>query len=85
MNPLMGLIGGMGGNNPMTAMAQAINVINQIKQNGNPQAAINAMAQQNPNVKKAMEMCQGKNPQQVFEQMCRQNGIDPAQFAGIMK
>ena len=60
MNPLMGLIGGMGGNNPMTAMAQAINVINQIKQNGNPQAAINAMAQQNPNVKKAMEMCQGK-------------------------
>lgn len=85
MNPLMGLIGGMGGNNPMTAMAQAINVINQIKQNGNPQAAINAMAQQNPNVKKAMEMCQGKNPQQVFEQMCRQNGIDPAQFAGMMK
>lgn len=85
MNPLMGLIGGMSGNNPMTAMAQAINVINQIKQNGNPQAAINAMAQQNPNVKKAMEMCQGKNPQQVFEQMCRQNGIDPAQFAGMMK
>ena len=85
MHPLMGLIGGMGGNNPMTAMAQAINVINQIKQNGNPQAAINAMAQQNPNVKKAMEMCQGKNPQQVFEQMCRQNGIDPAQFAGMMK
>ena len=85
MNPLMGLIGGMGGNNPMTAMAQAINVLNQIKQNGNPQAAINAMAQQNPNVKKAMEMCQGKNPQQVFEQMCRQNGIDPAQFAGMMK
>lgn len=82
MNPLMGLIGGMGGNNPM---AQAINVINQIKQNGNPQAAINAMAQQNPNVKKAMEMCQGKNPQQVFEQICRQNGIDPTQFAGMMK
>nr|DAR04571.1 MAG TPA: hypothetical protein [Bacteriophage sp.] len=85
MNPLMGLIGGTGGNNPMAAMMQAVNIINQIKQNGNPQAAINAMAQQNPNVKKAMEMCQGKNPQQVFEQMCRQNGIDPAQFAGMMK
>ncbi len=85
MNPLMGLIGGMGGNNPMAAMAQAMNIINQIKQNGNPQAAINAMAQQNPNVKKAMEMCRGKNPQQVFEQMCRQNGIDPTQFAGMMK
>lgn len=85
MNPLMGLIGGMGGNNPMAAMAQAMNIINQIKRNGNPQAAINAMAQQNPNVKKAMEMCQGKNPQQVFEQMCRQNGIDPAQFTEMMK
>lgn len=85
MNPLMELIGGTGGNNPMAAMAQAMNIINQIKQNGNPQAAINAIAQQNPNVKKAMDMCQGKNSQQVFEQMCRQNGIDPTQFAGMMK
>ena len=50
-NPLMSMIGGMGGgNNPMAAMMQAMQVVNQIRQSGNPQAALNAMAQQNPNI-----------------------------------
>lgn len=50
-----------------------------------PQAAVEQMAQTNPNVKKAMDMCKGKNPKQVFEDMCRQNGMDPGQFSGLMK
>lgn len=81
-NPLMGM---MGGNSPMAAIGQAMRMINQIKHSGNPQSAINAMAQSNPDIKKAMDMCKGKNPQQVFNQICRQNGIDPGQFAGIIK
>ena len=81
-NPLIGM---MGGNNPMAAMNQAMQMINQLRQSENPQAAINTMARQNPNIKRAMDMCQGKNPQEVFAQMCRQNGIDPGQFAGMMK
>ena len=84
MNPLLSMMGGSG-NNPMAAMMQAMSVVNQIRQTGNPQAAINAMAQQNPNIKKAMDMCKGKNPEQVFTQMCQQNGMDPGQFAGMMK
>lgn len=84
MNPLLSMMGGSG-NNPMAAMMQAMNVVNQIRQTGNPQAAINAMAQQNPNIKKAMDMCKGKNPEQVFNQMCQQNGMDPGQFTGMMK
>lgn len=59
--------------------------INQLEQAGNPQAAVEQMAQTNPNVKKAMDMCKGKNPKQVFEEMCRQNGMDPGQFSGLMK
>ena len=43
------------------------------------------MAQQNPNIKKAMDMCKGKNPEQMFKQMCQQNGMDPEQFTGMMK
>ena len=36
MNPLMSLIGSMGGSkNPMSAMIQAVNMINQIKKSGN--------------------------------------------------
>lgn len=84
MNPLLSMMGGSG-NNPMAAMMQAMSVVNQIRQTGNPQAALNVMAQQNPNIKKAMDMCQGKNPEQVFKQMCQQNGMDPGQFAGMMK
>lgn len=86
MNPLMSMIGGMGGgNNPIPAMMQAIGVINQIKKTGNPQAALNQMAQSNPNIKQAMNLCKGKDPQQIFENGCRQNGIDPAQFTWILK
>ncbi len=84
MNPLLSMMGGSG-NNPMAAMMQAMSVVNQIRQTGNPQAAINAMAQQNPNIKKAMDMCKGKNPEQVFKQMCQQNGMDSGQFTGMMK
>ena len=65
MNPLLSMMGGAGGSNPMAAMMQAMQVANQIRQTGNPQAALNVMAQQNPNIKKAMDMCQGKNPEQV--------------------
>ena len=85
MNPLMGMMGNAGGNNPMSAISQAMQVVNQIKQFGNPQAAMNILAQQNPNIKKAMDMCQGKNPQQVFEQMCQQNGMDLGQIAKMIK
>lgn len=85
MNPLMGMMGNAGGNNPMSAISQAMQVVNQIKQFGNPQAAMNILAQQNPNIKKAMDMCLGKNPQQVFEQMCRQNGMDLGQIAKMIK
>lgn len=86
MNPLMSMIGNMGGgNNPMSAMMQAMGVINQIKKSGNPQAVLNQIAQSNQNIKQAMDMCRGKNPQQVFEQMCKQNGMDPEQFTGMIK
>ena len=71
MNPLMSMIGNMGGgNNPMGAMMQAMQMVNKLKQAGNPQAAVEQMAQTNPNVKKAMDMCKGMNPKQVFEEMC---------------
>ena len=86
MNPLMSMIGNMGGSkNPMSAMMQAMQVINQIRKSGNPQATLNQIAQSNQNIKQAMDMCKGKNPQQVFEQMCKQNGMDPEQFNGMLK
>lgn len=86
MNPLMSMIGNMGGgNNPMSAMMQAMQVVNQIKKSSNPQVALNQMAQTNPDIKQAMDMCKGKNPKQIFEDTCRKNGMDPVQFTGMFK
>lgn len=86
MNPLMSMLGNMGGgNNPMAAMMQAMQVVNQIKKSSNPQVALNQMAQTNPDIKQAMDMCKGKNPKQIFEDTCRKNGMDPAQFTGMFK
>ena len=84
MNPLMAMMGG-GRNNPMAMICNAMALINQVSQSGNPQAMMQQMAAQTPNVKKAMDMCQGKSPEQVFMDMCRQNGIDPGQITGMLK
>lgn len=32
---------------------------------------------QNPQMQQIMQMCQGQNPQVVFEAMCRQMGVNP--------
>lgn len=32
---------------------------------------------QNPQIQQVMQMCQGQNPQVVFETMCRQMGVNP--------
>jgi hypothetical protein len=43
------------------------------------------MIQQNPQARQAMQMLQGKSPQeqqQMFLNMCKEHNIDPRQFAG---
>lgn len=43
----------------------------------NPGAAIQMMAQQNPQVAAVIQMCQGRNPKDVFYDQCRQHGVNP--------
>ena len=79
-NPLMGMLGG---NAPVqNNMAQ---VIGMLKNSGNPAAMLQSMAQNNPDIKKAMDMCRGKNPQQVFMEQCQLQGINPQQMIGNLK
>jgi hypothetical protein len=57
-------------NNPMMQMMQG-----QLRQ----------MIQQNPQARQAMQVLQGKSPQeqqQMFLNMCKEHNIDPRQFAG---
>lgn len=82
MNPLMqGIAPMMGGINHqfMQAVQSAKRMVGMLKSAKNPQAAIMQAAQQNPQLGAVMQMCNGKNPQSVFEDQCRQHGIDPKQ------
>lgn len=45
----------------------------------NPSAALTQLASQNPQMQQIMQMCNGKNPKDVFFQACQQRGIDPVQ------
>lgn len=76
MNPLMrGMAPAIDGINP-----QLIQQINQItgamRMMQNPQTAIMQMAQNNPQFAAVLQMCQGRNPRDVFYAQCKQRGID---------
>ena len=44
------------------------------------------MAIQNPKLRPVLNMMnQGMNPQQIFENVCRQQGIDPKEFMNMFK
>lgn len=60
-------------NNPVLALVQAM------QQGRNPMALMQAMAQQNPQVEQALQMMQGKSPQQLqsmAQNMARERGVD---------
>jgi len=85
-NPLMGMMGGTPAtqtrNIPDMSMVQKaaqsakrmMGMLNTVK---NPQQALMAAAQQNPQLNAVMQMCQGRNPQEVFYEECKKKGINP--------
>lgn len=69
MNPL--------GNGNMINMfgniQQVKGLMRDLKNLSNPMSAI----QQNPQLAQVMQMCQGRNPKDMFYAMCKQKNIDP--------
>lgn len=63
--------------------------INQIKSMmnmfSNPNIAFQQLAQSNPQVNQIMQMCQGRNPKDVFYSLAQQRGVDPEQFIRMLK
>ncbi len=52
-------------------------------QNGNPQAVLQNMIQQNPKLRQALPLIQNKNSQQLeqtFKNLCKQRGIKSEEF-----
>ena len=69
--------------NPYNAnnMAGIRNAYQMIMQSGNPIQAFQQFARNNPALQPALNMLnQGMNPQQVFNTMCQQRGINPQEF-----
>lgn len=50
----------------------------------NPGAALNMLAQKNPQFNSIIQMCNGKNPRDVFIAECQRRGLDPAQVMAQM-
>ena len=85
----MGLLGGNNSNNPiipnMQAIQQLAQAYKQIKTLANPQMALSQMIQSNPQMAQVMQMCNGKNPQDIFYSMWKQQGRDPNEILNIFK
>ena len=86
-NPLMGMMGnaGMG---PVSSQGFDPNTLKQVAQSArrmmgmlqsvkNPQQALMEAAKQNPQLNMVMQMVGGRNPQEVFYEQCKKQGIDP--------
>lgn len=54
---------------------------NMYKNMGNPMQMLNQMAMQNPRMQPIVQALQGgANPQQLFNTLCQQRGINPREF-----
>lgn len=93
-NPLMGMMGGgvpaanraMGAqNNLMQAAQSAKRMMGMLQAVKDPQQALMMAAQQNPQLNAVMQMCQGKDPQQVFYEECKKNGVNPDEVMNLLK
>ena len=73
------------GTGPMAGnMAQIKNMIGMIRGMGNPQAMVQAMAQNNPQVRQILQQY-GGDPKQAFYGVAKQAGIDPDELLGMLK
>ncbi len=56
------------------------NMMNMISAMNNPQKAVQQIVSQNPQIAQIMQMCNGKDPKDVFMAECQRRGIDPQQI-----
>ena len=87
-NPLIGLKNGTSATKPGVAPMQNMQMLRQAAQSAkkmmgmlnsvkNPQQALMMAAQQNPQLNAVMQMVGNRDPQQVFFEECKKNGVNP--------
>lgn len=68
-------------------LGQIRNMVNLIKNAGNPQALLNNMISQNPQMKQAIQYVNdnGGNPKAAFEKLAKEKGIDPIEIQKMIQ
>lgn len=75
-------------NNPMNAnrIGQMKSMYQAFQNAKNPMALFQQMAMRNPQMQPVLNMLkQGQNPNQIFENICKQKGINPQELMNIFK
>lgn len=84
MNPLMQGMGMYNGVNPK-AIQQVKQMMNMFRASSNPQQMLMQAAQQNPTIGTVMQMCNGKNPKDVFYEQCQKMGVNPDEIINQLR
>ena len=79
-NPLLS-----GGTMPVGNIAPLKNMLSMLNAAQNPQAALNMLAQKNPQMAQVMNLVGGRNPKDVFYELCRQKGVNPDDILNQLK
>ena len=66
-------------------LAPIKNMIAMLNSAQNPQAALQMLAQKNPQMAQVINLVGGRNPQEVFYEMCRQKGVNPDDILNQLK
>lgn len=61
------------------------NMIAMLNSAQNPQAVLQMLAQKNPQMAQVMQLVGGRNPQEVFYELCRQKGVNPDDILNQLK
>lgn len=73
-------------NNPMNnnRIGQMKSIYDAFRNSNNPMALFQQLAMRNPQMQPILNMLkQGVNPNQLFEQVCRQRGINPQELMNM--
>lgn len=66
-------------------MQQLKGMMNMVKNSSNSNVMIQQLIQSNPQLAQVSQLIQGKNPETVFRDMCKQRGIDPDEFINMLR
>lgn len=71
---------------PNNSLNQIKQMMNMVRSAGNPQAMLQSLAQQNPQMQQVMDLVnQAGDPKTAFYQMAEEKGVNPEQILSMLR